>query len=77
MELWTVISNDMIKYQLLIRGSIKLVIIKMTYTWMESYRIVVQAANQNTKFKFMKTIAFSLSMVSEATVRKNFIQTFP
>ena len=44
---------------------------------MESYRIVVQAANQNTKFKFMKTIAFSLSMVSEATVRKNFVQTFP
>ena len=41
-NLWTVISNEMIKYQLPIRGSIKLVIINLygvqvSYTCMESY----------------------------------------
>ena len=36
-ELWTVIPSQVIKYSLPIRSSIKLVIINMTCTYMESY----------------------------------------
>ena len=74
-ELWTVISFEIITYQLSIHhSSIKLVILNMTYTLYRklSTKLLAETANENTKFMFTKTrrrVAF-LSMISEVTVSK-------
>ena len=79
-SIWTVMSNQMVKHQLphtrfdqisdhkhdiYLHGKL-------------STELLLQAANKNTKFMFMKTgqLLF-LSMVLKVTVRKNSKQTLP
>ena len=69
------LSNDEVSISFPIRSSIKLVIINMTYTCMESY---VKAANKNAKFMFLKTERLLLSYVwfLKVTVQKKFFLRF-
>ena len=74
MELWTVISNQMIKYQLPHTRFDQISNHKhdIHLYGKLSPKLLEQAASKNTKFMLTKTGRLLLSMVSEVTVRKKF-----